>query len=140
MNAETIEQAALLSSKAVTPIDDLRSSADYRRNMVKVLTRRALSCILNNDVIGSFPDEPVLLGGGVEVGKKSFIPRSWLTNDIQLNPAIITRVNGNKHKVIGASNKTLMNMLRDDLGLIGTKEGSSSVSNTHLTLTTICRV
>ncbi len=125
LNAETIEQAALLSSKAVTPIDDLRSSADYRRNMVKVLTRRALSCILNNDVIGSFPDKPVLLGGGVEVGKKSFIPRSWLTNDTQLNPAIITRVNGNKHEVIGASNKTLMNMLRDDLGLIGTKEGCS---------------
>ncbi|MEE3228869.1 MAG: FAD binding domain-containing protein [Chloroflexota bacterium] len=125
LNAETIERAALLSSKAVTPIDDLRSSADYRRNMVKVLTRRALSCILNNDVKGSFPDKPVLLGGGVEVGKKSFIPRSWLTNDTQLNPAIITRVNGNKHEVIGASNKTLMNMLRDDLGLVGTKEGCS---------------
>ena len=125
LNAETIEQAAILTSKDVMPIDDLRSSADYRRNMVKVLTRRALSCILNNDVVGSFPDEPVLLGGGLEIDKKSFAPRSWLTNDIYLDRPIITRVNGNKHEVIGASNKTLMNMLRDDLGLIGTKEGCS---------------
>ena len=125
LNADTIEQAAILTSKDVTPIDDLRSSADYRRNMVKVLTRRALTCILNNDVIGSFPDEPVLLGGGIEIVQKSFSPRSWLTNDINLDRPIITRVNGKKHEVIGASNKTLMNMLRDDLGLIGTKEGCS---------------
>jgi carbon-monoxide dehydrogenase medium subunit len=125
LNAETIEQAALLSSKAVTPIDDLRSSADYRKNMVKVLIRRALSCILNNDVIGSFPDEPVLLGGGVEIEKKLFTPRSWSANHTQSDLPILTRVNGHKYEVIGASNKTLMNMLRDDLGLVGTKEGCS---------------
>ncbi|MEE3255200.1 MAG: (2Fe-2S)-binding protein [Chloroflexota bacterium] len=34
-------------------------------------------------------------------------------------------MNGHKYEVIGASNKTLMNMLRDDLGLVGTKEGCS---------------
>ena len=38
-----IAQAARLSSQAVEPIDDLRGPADYKRLLVEVLVRRALS-------------------------------------------------------------------------------------------------
>lgn len=44
--AERIEEAARLAESAARPIDDQRASADYRRAMVRTLTRRALSQLL----------------------------------------------------------------------------------------------
>jgi CO/xanthine dehydrogenase FAD-binding subunit len=39
---QTIEDASRLASEEARPIDDVRSSAEYRREMVRVLTRRGL--------------------------------------------------------------------------------------------------
>jgi aerobic-type carbon monoxide dehydrogenase small subunit (CoxS/CutS family) len=36
---------------------------------------------------------------------------------------IVTTINGQRHAVHGATDKTLLRMLREDLGLTGTKEG-----------------
>ena len=43
LDAEGIEECARLAAQECTPIDDVRSSAWYRRRMVTVLVRRALS-------------------------------------------------------------------------------------------------
>jgi carbon-monoxide dehydrogenase medium subunit len=42
LSSETIEEIACKASQAVDPIDDLRGPADYKRQLVKVLVRRAL--------------------------------------------------------------------------------------------------
>ena len=42
LTAARIHAAAQLASEAASPIDDVRSSGDYRRRMVKVITRRLL--------------------------------------------------------------------------------------------------
>ncbi len=43
---ETIEEAANRAANSARPIDDVRSSASYRREMVRVLTRRGIEAAL----------------------------------------------------------------------------------------------
>jgi CO/xanthine dehydrogenase FAD-binding subunit len=43
-----IHEASLLASAETRPIDDLRASADFRRHLVEVLTRRALEGAISN--------------------------------------------------------------------------------------------
>jgi CO/xanthine dehydrogenase FAD-binding subunit len=44
---DVIEEGARLVSEEARPIDDFRASADYRKEMVRVLTRRGLESCLN---------------------------------------------------------------------------------------------
>ncbi|MFA5162559.1 MAG: FAD binding domain-containing protein [Elusimicrobiales bacterium] len=48
LSADMIERAALAARDACSPVDDARSSAEYRRAMAAVLARRALSIIAND--------------------------------------------------------------------------------------------
>ena len=50
LTAETIGQAARLAAETVSPIDDIRGSADYRQRVVEVLVRRLLSESANQRV------------------------------------------------------------------------------------------
>jgi len=43
ITAEVIDEAANIAMESVTPIDDVRGSANYRKHMVKNLTREALT-------------------------------------------------------------------------------------------------
>ncbi|MPN59402.1 Carbon monoxide dehydrogenase medium chain [bioreactor metagenome] len=42
LDKKAIEEAAQTAAKEVTPITDLRSTAEYRQEMVKVLVKQAL--------------------------------------------------------------------------------------------------
>ena len=61
LTQETIAEAARLAEAAATPISDLRSSADYRSEMVRICVLRALRSIANGEERQDFPNQPVLL-------------------------------------------------------------------------------
>jgi CO/xanthine dehydrogenase Mo-binding subunit/xanthine dehydrogenase iron-sulfur cluster and FAD-binding subunit A len=110
--AETIARASMLAAESAAPIDDVRGGADYRREAVAYLVKRLL------EDLPSYRPRPAG-------------PRLWGKTDgrfasIKNKPSdgrIAVTVNGVEHFVTGAENKRLIDMLRDDLGLTGTKEG-----------------
>jgi len=117
LDDETIEQAGRLAMNAARPIDDIRGTADYRRDMVRVLTSRALQQLRDGVEREEFPAQPVSLWGN----SNGHFPISNLQSPI--SNVIETTVNGKAYNIENASDKTLLRLLREDLGLQGTKEG-----------------
>jgi xanthine dehydrogenase iron-sulfur cluster and FAD-binding subunit A len=123
---ETIKLVAELAAVAAKPIDDVRGSANYRRYMVSALTRRALDQLHTGRERDSFPSQPVMLWGKTEGHFPTWSsddPGSVLTHAADGDQVITTTVNGRPYQVRGANDKTLLRMLREDIGLTGTKEG-----------------
>ena len=113
-----VEPAAALIMNAARPIDDLRSSAHYRTEMVRVMAQRALQSLLTGREEHSMPVDPVLLMG-VDGKMKKSLP------DVNKSgpEEIVTRINGQEYHFSGAMNKTLLRLIREDASLVGTKEG-----------------
>jgi len=114
----TMARAGELAAAAARPIDDIRGSADYRRAMVRVLPVRALRQLQEGSERRGWPARPVTLGGK---GRDE----SRITNYelVSVDQPITFSVNGRQVVVTGAGDKTLLRLLREDLGLTGTKEG-----------------
>ena len=51
MTSESIEEVASKAQVAVNPIDDLRGTVAYKRHLVEVLVRRALTACVNEEEI-----------------------------------------------------------------------------------------
>jgi xanthine dehydrogenase iron-sulfur cluster and FAD-binding subunit A len=117
LSDEVINEAARLAMNASKPIDDVRGSAAYRREMVRVCTLRGLRSIRDGEEKAGMPSDAVLLwgNGSPENGIQT-------SHESPLSP-IETTVNGKKYSVKTGYEKTLLRFLREDLGLIGTKEG-----------------
>jgi carbon-monoxide dehydrogenase medium subunit len=116
---EVIERAAELARDSARPIDDIRSSADYRREMVRVFTIRALQALRGGNEHAGMPDDPITLMGD----KHGLSMTSFSSNARFDGTAIHTIVNGQEHVFTSGFEKTLLRLLREDAGLIGTKEG-----------------
>jgi carbon-monoxide dehydrogenase medium subunit len=117
---ETIAEAARLSMEAATPIDDVRGSAAYRRAMVRVLSSRGLRSFLGEETYAQFPENPVLLWGQSYTGEAPLLETS---SEHLEGSEISTNVNGIEYRTVVGYDQTLLDFLRDELGLIGTKEG-----------------
>ncbi len=119
LTSEIIQQAAELTMQASRPISDVRSSNAYRRNMVRVMARRALQAIADGTEREGIPDAPVLLWG------QEAYPRGSVQNltEIDSTTPIQTRINGKEYRFTTGQEKTLLRFLREDAQLIGTKEG-----------------
>ncbi|MHB8776225.1 MAG: FAD binding domain-containing protein [Anaerolineales bacterium] len=118
LTEKNIAQAAELAMQAAHPIDDVRSSANYRREMVRVITARGLTAIRDENEQAGMPKKPILLQGkknNASLQGTSQFPAS----------SIDTRINGKKHSFTSgyASRKTLLHLLREEGMLTGTKEG-----------------
>jgi len=114
---DVLEEAARLTMNSCKPIDDIRSSAAYRLEMVRVCTLRGLKAVRDGQEQIGMPIEPILLWG--EPISESEIQ----TAHHSPSAPIETTVNGKKYTFTSGHNKTLLRLLREEANLIGTKEG-----------------
>jgi xanthine dehydrogenase iron-sulfur cluster and FAD-binding subunit A len=120
LTAETIGEAARLAAAAPSPIDDVRSTAEYRSEMVRVLVARALRTLMNNEERKMWPvDPPMLWGKNRATVTKTFQSLASHESDDPIH----TVINGQDYTLSGGSQKTLLRLLREPAHLTGTKEG-----------------
>jgi xanthine dehydrogenase iron-sulfur cluster and FAD-binding subunit A len=117
LTAEVITEASRLAAATPTPIDDIRSTAEYRSEMIRVLVARALRSLVAGTERENWPHEPAMLWGAEDA------PELKAMRQIDVQQAITVTVNGQEHTVQSGQDKILLRFLRDDVGLPGTKEG-----------------
>jgi carbon-monoxide dehydrogenase medium subunit len=120
LSEAVIEEVSRLARESARPIDDVRSSADYRYEMVRVCVARALRQIAQGVETQAVPSDPVLLWGKDYNGHAPALDSAV---EHHRQDEIVTTVNGREYRVRGASHKTLLRFIREDIGLTGTKEG-----------------
>ncbi len=117
LSEDVINETARLAMEASTPIDDIRGSAAYRREMVRVCTARGIRSLLKGEEQAAIPSEPVLLWG-----KELVVDDSPSVTRFPESP-IETTINGKKYTFTSGHDKTLLRLLREEGELTGTKEG-----------------
>lgn len=116
--AALVGEVAAAAAAEVTPIDDIRATAEYRRATLEVMVRRGLEAVAANEV--RLPDADTCLwgsaGGAVSAGEH-------LATSVEDATPVTASVNGSQVTAAGAAGSTLLDWLRDEVGLTGTKEG-----------------
>ncbi len=123
LSAGSIAEAANRAAQAARPIDDVRGSAWFRTEEVRALVQRGLEAIqMDAPRLGlPEPDAMVRLGGKAKRLPKLCGPT--IAHHADGDEPIQCVVNGENVSVQGANGKTLLRMLREDLGLTGSKPG-----------------
>jgi carbon-monoxide dehydrogenase medium subunit len=112
-----ITESARVVASSVTPIDDVRSTAEHRRRLLESMTRRALMSLRDGTVAA--PESRILLSP----------TGTALKTRAADDDTVHTIVNGAQISAPGAVGVTLLDWLRDHAGpaggvsLTGTKEG-----------------
>lgn len=118
LNPEAIAAAAAIVVAASTPISDVRATAEYRSDTIAVLVRRTLSAIADNTQSTRWPTAAPCLR--TSAAATATAPLGGM---LDATSVITTTVNGTTKQAAGAVGSTLLDWLRTDLGLSGTKEG-----------------
>ena len=108
LNEKNIAQAAELAMQAAHPIDDVRGSAAYRREMVRVFTSRGLTAIRDGKEQAGMPKHPILLWG-----KETADRNPQPTSEFPASP-IETTINGKQYSFKSGHDKTLLRLLREE--------------------------
>jgi aerobic-type carbon monoxide dehydrogenase small subunit (CoxS/CutS family) len=101
----------------------VRGSAAYRLEMVRVCTLRGLRAIMQGQEQGHLPDTPILLRTPAQPTSGDVTSPDVPSPDVPSPEVIRARVNGQWVETTNGHDKTLLRWLREDVGLIGTKEG-----------------
>jgi carbon-monoxide dehydrogenase medium subunit len=118
LTPDVIAQAGKLAVNAARPIDDVRSTGEYRSAMIRVLTTRALTALAEGTARAAWPAAPAMLWGDAQV--TASLPAAIQHQETQ---AIQTTINGQRTTLTTGHHKTLLRLLREDAHLPGTKEG-----------------
>lgn len=116
LTSEVCAEAGRIACEDVSPIGDVRGSAEYRVQALARVIPHALRQIAAGRERADWPDEPILLdtrtASGIDAELGAYAGE------------IATVINGEAKAFDGMSNvKTLLNLLREDAGLTGAKEG-----------------
>lgn len=117
LDAENIREAARLAALTPSPIDDVRSTAEYRTEMIRVIVGRALRVLAENQQAANFPSAPSMLWGANHPAAVANLTHHGADQPIE------TTINGTAMVIESGQQKTLLDFLREDAHLTGTKEG-----------------
>jgi carbon-monoxide dehydrogenase medium subunit len=120
LTPESIAEASRLAAAAVSPIDDVRGTAEYRSEMVRVLVSRSLKALAARSERTNYPHHPAMLWGDRH-GAVAPSPATVLEH--AEGAPIETTINGERRVIASGQDKTLLRFLREDAHLPGTKEG-----------------
>ncbi len=115
LTVRNIAEAAQLAQRDAKPIDDVRSSAAYRKHMVGVAVSHILEDLAAKPQPQRIPEHPVMLRGSAV--------KPTLINKPGASLPIETDINGKSYAFKTGQEKTLLRLLREEALLIGTKEG-----------------
>lgn len=120
-----ISETARLAAGEVAPIDDIRATAEYRREAVAVIVARALTALSRGEERAGWPARLVTLGGTRPGGNVYGVPSVRHEDGTPVRAVI----NGREVEAPHGVSLTLLDWLRDEAGpalgvsLTGTKEG-----------------
>ncbi|NJK79287.1 MAG: 2Fe-2S iron-sulfur cluster binding domain-containing protein [Chloroflexaceae bacterium] len=113
LTPEVCDEAGRLVQQVAAPISDIHSSAEYRTAVLAPLVAQSLQRIATGQHTADYIAAPVLLASGPAAA-----PPAAFVDELLLT------VNGTQqHLPAAATHKTLLRVLREDLGLTGTKQG-----------------
>jgi carbon-monoxide dehydrogenase medium subunit len=116
LTSEVCAEAGRIALSDVSPIGDIRGSAEYRNRVLGRLVTDALMRIAGDMQADGYPSPPVLLEH--DVSRPGIVPAVGPLTSIEtiVNGAVVSWPNE-------ATRKTLLDALREDAGLTGAKEG-----------------
>lgn len=118
LDEKIIAKVSNLAKSAAKPIDDVRASIKFRDHLIPVLVERALNSIKS----GNWKDQkmdPVLLWG---INPYRNIPTEK-TLSHGPKDGILAKINKKSYNLSGSQNGTLLDLVRGEAGLTGTKLG-----------------
>jgi xanthine dehydrogenase iron-sulfur cluster and FAD-binding subunit A len=107
------------ASLEIIPISDIRSSDQFRREMVVAIIKRCFQAFVDEDAYSLIPDHPVTLS--TESKDYQDLPSTGCLVD--KDHEIQTNINGREYRFVNAHRKSLLDLIREDAGLTGSKEG-----------------
>ncbi len=113
LDTATRREAARVALDDASPIGDVRGSKNYRETTLSVFIEDGLARIADGRHADGLLDPPVLL----DTGEGASVPRD------AFDGAIATTINGTPTRLERAQRKTLLNALRENAHLTGSKEG-----------------